>query len=261
MRAACRGATRSDPERSGKPDEIEFDTGGRGLGHRVLPRRAAAQQRWDFEGQPFELLPWQQFIVGSLFGWKAPDGCRRFRMAFVETAKGSGKSPPAAGIEALHAHRRRGAAPGGSTRAASKQDQARVLFRDAVSMVEQSPKLSEAGLHLSGGLEKDNIAYRRARGVRMGDQLGAPGQGRITGAGGDSAPPLGHAEQLRQLAVQLPRSDKASMVMRSARQNSAMPRPLRKVQDRHCSGAEAPGRCVNGGVALAQVWAVALHGY
>ena len=52
----------------------------------------------DFEGKPFELLPWQKFVVGSLFGWHGVDGYRRFRVAYVETAKGSGKSPLAASI-------------------------------------------------------------------------------------------------------------------------------------------------------------------
>ncbi len=27
----------------------------------------------DFEGAPFVLLPWQCFIVGSIFGWKMPE--------------------------------------------------------------------------------------------------------------------------------------------------------------------------------------------
>jgi len=52
----------------------------------------------EFEGLPFELLLWQMFIVGSLFGWKSADGFRRFRVAYVETGKGSGKSPLAAGV-------------------------------------------------------------------------------------------------------------------------------------------------------------------
>jgi phage terminase large subunit-like protein len=52
----------------------------------------------DFEGVPFLLLPWQRFIVGSLFGWRRKSGHRRFRVAYIETAKGSGKSPLAAGI-------------------------------------------------------------------------------------------------------------------------------------------------------------------
>jgi phage terminase large subunit-like protein len=34
-------------------------------------------------GKPFRLEPFQQFIVGSLFGWRGPDGYRRFRTAFI----------------------------------------------------------------------------------------------------------------------------------------------------------------------------------
>lgn len=42
-----------------------------------------------FEGLPFLLLPWQAFVVGSIFGWKRKsDGMRRFRVVYVETAKG-----------------------------------------------------------------------------------------------------------------------------------------------------------------------------
>src|SRR5882724_10883911 len=52
----------------------------------------------EHEGKPFLLQPWQAFIVGSLFGWLGPDGYRRFRSAYVETAKGNGKSPIVAGI-------------------------------------------------------------------------------------------------------------------------------------------------------------------
>src|SRR5438309_11764597 len=33
----------------------------------------------EWAGQAFELLPWQQFVIGSLFGWKRLDGLRRFR--------------------------------------------------------------------------------------------------------------------------------------------------------------------------------------
>ncbi|WP_254074288.1 terminase large subunit domain-containing protein [Pseudomonas aeruginosa] len=47
----------------------------------------------DYEGSPFLLAPWQAFVVGSLFGWYAEEGFRRFRLAYIETGKGSGKSP------------------------------------------------------------------------------------------------------------------------------------------------------------------------
>jgi phage terminase large subunit-like protein len=89
----------------------------------------------------FELEPWQKFVVGSLFGWYGADGFRRFRVAFVETGKGSGKSPVAAGLGLFGTH------ADGEHRAevyaaATKKDQAQVLFRDAVAMVRGSPSLA-----------------------------------------------------------------------------------------------------------------------
>jgi len=112
----------------------------------------------DYEGKPFELLPWQKFVVGSLFGWNGVDGYRRFRVAYVETAKGSGKSPLAAGIGM------KGLVADNEPRAeiysaATKKDQAMILFRDAVAMVDQSPELSKR-LQKSGTGERCwNLAY------------------------------------------------------------------------------------------------------
>jgi phage terminase large subunit-like protein len=110
-----------------------------------------------FEGKPFVLQAWQEFVIGSLFGWKRGDGTRRFRMAYIEAAKGSGKSPLAAGI-GLWMLCADGEARAECYAAAVKQDQAKVLFRDAVAMVEQSPALSSR-LVMSGGADKENIAY------------------------------------------------------------------------------------------------------
>ncbi|WPX31333.1 terminase large subunit [Actimicrobium sp. CCC2.4] len=112
----------------------------------------------DFEGVPFNLLPWQKFVVGSIFGWYGKDGYRRFRVAYVETAKGSGKSPLAAGIGM------KGLVADSESRAeiysaATKKDQAMILFRDAVAMVDQSPELSKR-LQKSGTGERCwNLAY------------------------------------------------------------------------------------------------------
>lgn len=110
-----------------------------------------------FEGKPFILKGWQAFIVGSLHGWRLADGMRRFRTAYIETGKGSGKSPLAAGL-GLDMLAADGEARAEVYAAAVKQDQAKVLFRDAVAMVEQSPALAKR-LHLSGGADPDNIAY------------------------------------------------------------------------------------------------------
>ena len=111
----------------------------------------------EFEGAPFELLPWQAFCLGSLFGWLGPDGYRRFRRAYIETGKGSGKSPLVAGI-GLYMLTSDDEERAEIYAAAVKKDQAKVLFRDAVAMVQQSEALS-VRLSMSGGEEKHNIAY------------------------------------------------------------------------------------------------------
>jgi len=112
----------------------------------------------EHEGAPFILLPWQSFIVGSIFGWKASDGYRRYRMVYVESGKGSGKSPLAGGVGlyCLVADKEPRAEV---YAAATKKDQAMILFRDAVAMVDQSPALSQR-INKSGGTGKEwNLAF------------------------------------------------------------------------------------------------------
>lgn len=112
----------------------------------------------EFEGQPFVLLPWQAFIIGSLFGWKSADGHRRFRTAYIETAKGSGKSPLVAGI-GLYGMTSDGEARAEIYAAATKKDQAMILFRDAVSMVDQSALLAERIDKTGRGEKVWNLAH------------------------------------------------------------------------------------------------------
>ena len=95
----------------------------------------------EFAGQPFNLQLWQQFIVGSLFGWKSEDGYRRFRKAYVEIGKGNGKSPMAAGI-GLYGLMADGEDGAQIYAAAVTRDQAGIMFTDAKSMVKASPALS-----------------------------------------------------------------------------------------------------------------------
>lgn len=38
-------------------------------------------------GQPLTLSPWQEFIIGSLFGWLKADGSRRFKQAFISAGR------------------------------------------------------------------------------------------------------------------------------------------------------------------------------
>lgn len=112
----------------------------------------------EFEGNEFVLLDWQQFVVGCLMGWKSSDGYRRFRVAYIETAKGSGKSPLAAGLGMY------GLTSDDEPRAeiyaaATKKDQAMVLFRDAVAMWQQSPALKQRLKGSGTGENVWNLAY------------------------------------------------------------------------------------------------------
>lgn len=106
----------------------------------VEVERANAAGDIETEALPFELSPWQAFIVGSLFGWKNAKGFRRFRRAYTEVAKGNGKSPLAAGIGhymLLACGKKRAEVYS----AATDKDQAAILFRDAVAMWERSRAL------------------------------------------------------------------------------------------------------------------------
>lgn len=115
------------------------------------------------EGKPFILLPWQAFIIGCLFGWMRLDAkhgaLRRFQVAYVETGKGSGKSPLAAGVgmKGLTADDEERAE---IYAAATKKDQAMILFRDAVAMYQQSPELQKRLWPSGSGENIWNLAYR-----------------------------------------------------------------------------------------------------
>ena len=90
--------------------------------------------------QPFILQPWQQFVIGSIFGWKSADGARRFRTAYIEAGKGSGKSPLAAGV-GLYGLVMDGERAAEIYAAATTTDQASILFRDAKNLIDASPQL------------------------------------------------------------------------------------------------------------------------
>ena len=111
-----------------------------------------------FEGKPFILHPSQAFKLSCLFGWLRADGTRRFRRAYIEEGKGNGKSPFAGGV-GLYGMMADDE-PGAEIYAvAAHRDQARILFNDAVSMVEQSPALDQR-ITKSGGPGKVwNLAW------------------------------------------------------------------------------------------------------
>lgn len=96
--------------------------------------------RW--EGRPFVLLDFQEFIQGSVFGWYYKDGRRRFDVVYMESPKGTGKSPQSAGT-ALYMALGDGVPRAQCLFAAATKDQARVSFNDCVAMRDQVPALAE----------------------------------------------------------------------------------------------------------------------
>lgn len=113
-------------------------------------------------GKPFNLQAWQKFIVGSLFGWYTTEGLRRFRVNYDEVGKGNGKSPLAAGV-GLYMLTSDGEDGAEVYAAAVVKDQARILYRDAVNMVDESEDL-QGLLVKHGDKEVYNLVNRRTKG-------------------------------------------------------------------------------------------------
>lgn len=102
--------------------------------------RHSKGKKW--AGSLFVLQPWQVFIIGSLFGWKREDGTRRFRIAFVEIPRKNGKTFLAAGLALLLLVA--DGEPGAEVySAATKRDQAKLVFGEARRMVGQSAPLKQ----------------------------------------------------------------------------------------------------------------------
>lgn len=92
-------------------------------------------------GRPFILLDWQwKDVIGPLFGWRAPDGKRRFREAYIEIPKGAGKSLLCSGI-ALYMLIGDGRYGAEVHCAASDKIQAETVYAASAKMVDNSPTL------------------------------------------------------------------------------------------------------------------------
>jgi phage terminase large subunit-like protein len=114
----------------------------------------------EWADQRVELAPWQCAMLWILYGWRWADtGYRRFKFAYVELAKGNGKSflASAIGLYELIAS----GEPGAEVYSvATKKDQARIVFSEAERMVSKSPALKQRiksyrdNLHIAGTASK-----------------------------------------------------------------------------------------------------------
>lgn len=92
-------------------------------------------------GKPFILTPWEEFVIGSVDGWRrVSDNKRRFQYAYIEVARANGKTPLGAGVllKGLTADYEAGAQ---CYSAATTRDQAKIAFRDAITLAESNETL------------------------------------------------------------------------------------------------------------------------
>lgn len=97
--------------------------------------------RW--AGQPVMLEPWQQFMIWCIYGWKRVDtGFRRFQIVYIEVARKNGKSTMFAGLGILGVMAD-GEAEAEVYSAATKKDQAKIIWDQACSMVKKSSDIKK----------------------------------------------------------------------------------------------------------------------
>ena len=99
----------------------------------------------EWDGKPFNLTPSQMFIVWVLFGWRRErDDCRRFSLAYITVARKWGKSEFAAGLALMLTTFDDPLEPAAEVyTAATKRDQAKIVFKQAKRMVDRSPDLKK----------------------------------------------------------------------------------------------------------------------
>ena len=87
-----------------------------------------------------QLDPWQIFCLTAVFGWRKPDGKRRFRRSYIEVPRGNGKSSLSSGVGLymLAADDEMGAEV---YSLATTREQAKIVFGDAQQMARMSPAL------------------------------------------------------------------------------------------------------------------------
>lgn len=115
-----------------------------------------------FAGLPLELSPWQVFTKWSIFGWKrCEDHKRRFRRAHISIGRKNGKTTEAAGVGLYGLTFDR--EPGAEVYvAATKKEQAKCLFDEAVRMRDSSPNLVKLiGSHVNNLFVKSTNSYFR----------------------------------------------------------------------------------------------------
>lgn len=93
-----------------------------------------------FAGQPFELQDWQKALVGCAFGWKRPNGLRRYREVLQYVPRKNGKTTLIGGLINLVSFGDK--EPGAQVySAAADREQAALVYRQTKGMILNRPDL------------------------------------------------------------------------------------------------------------------------
>ena len=111
----------------------------------------------DYAGKPFALEGWQAFIVWNLFGFLNPDGSRRFTRSYIEVPRKNGKSTFSSAVM-LYGLIADDESAAQVYSAATKLDQAMMVFSESVRVCQNLPWLSEA-LTVNNSVNNRRILY------------------------------------------------------------------------------------------------------
>ena len=113
----------------------------------------------EWGGTPLVLKDWQKAIIGNLFGWKRPDGTRRYREALLYVPRKNGKTAMTAGTVnyVLFCDKEPGAK---IYSAAGDRDQASLMYMLVCDMIAQEPLLKQ-----------QCKVYRAAKRVLLNDKI------------------------------------------------------------------------------------------
>lgn len=139
VRLACQRQA-DDLARTDFPYQYDGELGARACRYiSLLPHVKGEKAK---RGMNLDLEPWQIFIICTVFGWTHRElGTRRYVRAATWVPRGNGKSPLASGV-ALYMLRGDGEFGAEVYSAATKKEQARIVFGDAQAMLRRRTDLA-----------------------------------------------------------------------------------------------------------------------
>lgn len=139
LKVAYPNGVPADPRQTQHPDGLWFDAEA-GAWVVAWIERYCRHSKGEWAGRLIVLEDWQKETLRIVFGWKRPDGTRRFRTAYEEVARKNAKSTKVAavGLYLTIGDQEPGAEVYSS---ATKEKQAGIVWGAADAMVKQSPQL------------------------------------------------------------------------------------------------------------------------